>query len=102
MPKYSAFIALDNGPGHYQELDELIDAPDPRSAAQRAIELAQIHPDEEFPQLLVIEERAVSIFTTRDDQGQAVTFDEDLPRLAAKGPETVVVHIPADHPSEEG
>src|SRR5437764_14915202 len=91
MPRYSAFIALDTGPGHYQELEEVIDAADPRAAAQQAIELTAIHPDDQFPVILIVEERDVSIFS-RDDDGQAVTTDEDSPRLLARGPDVICIH----------
>lgn len=92
MPRYSAFVALNDGPGRYQELEETIEADDPRAAAQRAIHLAAIHPDDQFPVILIVEERDVSIFS-RNDDGRAVTADEDFPRLLAKGPSLVDVHI---------
>jgi hypothetical protein len=95
MPRYSAFVAVDDGPGRYQELEELIEAPDPRGAAQRAIELAAIHPDEEFPIVLVVEESQVATFS-RDDSGLAVTPDEDFPRQLPKGPATIFVRVPGD------
>ncbi len=68
MPRYSAFVALNDGLGHYQELEEVIQAADPRSA-QRAIELAAIHPDDQFPVILMVEERDVSVFS-RDDEAE--------------------------------
>ena len=92
MPRYSAFIALSDGPGRYQELEETIEADDPRAAAQRAIDLAAIHPDDQFPVLLIVEERDVSVFS-RNDEGDAVTSTEDFPRLLAKGPNVVDVHM---------
>jgi len=95
VTRYSAFAALSDGPGHYQELEDVIEADDPRSAAQRAIDLATIHPDDQFPVILIVEEGAVSVFS-RDDDGRAVTPDEDFPRLLAKGPNLVDVH-----PAEE-
>jgi hypothetical protein len=88
MRRYSAFVALSDGPGRYQELEEVIEAPDPRAAAQRAIDLAAIHPDDQFPVILIVEERDVSVFS-RDDDGQAVTPTEDFPRLLEKGPTIV-------------
>ncbi len=94
MPRYSAFVALGDGPGHYQELEEVIEAPDPRAAAQQAIDLATIHPDDQFPVILIVEEQAISIFS-RDDDGQAVTPDEDFPRLLAKGSAVSYVDAPA-------
>src|SRR5215831_16678522 len=92
MPRYSAFVALSDGPGRYQELEETIEADDPRAAAQRAIDLAAIHPDDRFPVILIVEERHVSIFS-RDDDGRAVTPDEDFPRLLERGPNLVDVHL---------
>jgi hypothetical protein len=93
MPRYSAFIALDTGPGHYQELDELIEASDPRTAAQVAIELMAVHPDDEFPVILIVEEGNMAVFS-RDDDGQPITPDEDWPRLLARGPGVVNVYPP--------
>jgi hypothetical protein len=92
MPRYSAFVALSDGPGRYQELEETIDAADPRSAAQRAIDLAAIHPDDQFPIILIVEERHVAVFS-RDDDGRAVTPAEDFARLLEKGPNIVDVHL---------
>ncbi|TMC05440.1 MAG: hypothetical protein E6J41_22090 [Chloroflexi bacterium] len=91
MPRYSAFVALSDGPGRYQELEDTIEAPDPRMAAQQAIDRAAIHPDDQFPVILVVEERHVSVFS-RDDHGQAVTPNEDFPRLMAKGPDVIDVY----------
>src|SRR5215472_18790341 len=76
MPRYSAFVALSDGPGRYQELEQTIEADDPRAAAQRAIDLAAIHPDDQFPIILIVEEGQVAVFS-RDDGGGAVTPDED-------------------------
>jgi hypothetical protein len=87
MPRYSAFVALSDGPGRHQELEELIEAEGPRAAAQRAIDRAAIHPDDQFPVILIVEERHVSVFS-RDDDGLAVTPDEDFARLLAKAPTT--------------
>jgi hypothetical protein len=80
MPTYSAFVALDSGPGHYREIEELIDAPDSRTAAQQLIELGTIDPGDCFPLILVIEEPAAWIFIA-DYMGQAT--DEDLHLLSA-------------------
>jgi hypothetical protein len=97
MPWCSAHAAIQrlhrpqHGPGHYQELEEVIDTADPRSAAQRAIELSAIHPDDQFPVILIVEERDVSIFS-RDDDSLAVTSDEHFPRLLAKGPDVICIH----------
>ncbi len=91
MRRYSAFVALSDGPGRYQELEETIEAPDPRTAAQRAIDRAAIHLDDQFPVILIVEERNVSVFS-RNDDGQAVTPDEDFPRLSAKGPDMIDIY----------
>jgi hypothetical protein len=91
MPRYSAFVALSDGRGRYQELEELIEADGPRAAAQQAIDRAAIHPDDQFPVILIVEERHVSVFS-RDDDGRAVTPDEDFPRLLAKGPDHIEVY----------
>ncbi len=85
-------MALSDGPGRYQELEETIEADDPRAAAQRAIDLAAIHPDDQFPVILIVEEGQVAVFS-RDDDGRAVTPDEDFPRLLEKGPNVVDVHL---------
>ncbi len=50
-----------------------------RPAAYRAIDQAAIH-----PVILIVEEWHVSVFS-RDDDGRAVTPDEDFPRLLATG-----------------
>lgn len=78
MPRYCAFVALDSGPGEYREIDDLIDAPDPRAAAQQAIGTDAVETGSR-PLILVIEERAASLFTV-DDLGRAVTTDEDIRR----------------------
>ena len=91
VPRSTAFIALNDGPGHYQELEEPIEAADPSTAAQRAIEQSAIHPDDQVPVILIVEERHVSVFS-RDDDGQAVTPDEDFPRLLAKRPQAAYVY----------
>jgi hypothetical protein len=85
-------VALSDGPGRYQELEETIEADDPRAAAQRAIDLAAIHPDDQFPVILIVEEGHVAVFS-RDDDGRAVTPDEDFPRLMEKGPHVVDLHL---------
>ena len=92
MPRYSAFVALSDGPGRYQELEDTIEADDSRAAAQRAIDLAAVHPDDQFPVILIVEEGHVAVFS-RDDDGQAVTTDEDFPRLMEKGPNVVDIHL---------
>jgi hypothetical protein len=90
-----AFIGLDDGPSRYQAVEEVIEAADAREAAGMVIQLAHIHPDDLFPEILVIPEDQVAIFT-RDDCGNAATFEEDFPRLMAKGPKTVVVRFDPD------
>lgn len=90
VPRYTVLIGVDDGPDRYQELTELIDAPNPRAAAQVVIDRGVIHPDDQFPQILVIEEARVAVFT-RDDAARAATDDEDLPRLLARGPATATI-----------
>src|SRR5437660_11724302 len=70
MPRYSAFLALDNG--DYREVDELIEAPDSRTAAQRLIASDVIEPGDDFPVILIVEELAISVFTC-DRLGRVVT-----------------------------
>lgn len=102
VPRYTVLIGVDDGPDRYQELTDLIDAPNPRAAAQVVIDRGVIHPDDQFPQILVIEEATVAIFT-RDDDGRAATDDEDLPRLVARGPATATIcgQQEADRPQTE-
>jgi hypothetical protein len=91
--RYTAFVGYEGGPlGAYRYLEEVIEASDTREAARRAFELAGLHPDEEFPELLIVPEDQVHIFT-RDDEGAAVTFEEDLPRLLRKGPKASLGHL---------
>jgi len=47
-----------------------------------------IHSDDKFPQILVIEEAQIALFT-RDDLGRAATNEEDRLRLLDRGPGTV-------------
>ena len=86
--RYAAYLCMPDG--DYHDLEEVIEADSPREAAQQAIELAGIHPDDEFPQLLVVPDEEVHTFT-RDDVGRAVTWDADLPRQIRKGPARVIV-----------
>jgi hypothetical protein len=79
MTRYSVFLALDSGPGQYLELDDLVEASDPRTAAQKVIDRGAMDLGEQFPLMLIIEERAASLFT-RDQRGQAVTPVEDIHR----------------------
>jgi hypothetical protein len=90
-----AFIGLDDSPSRYQAVEEIIEAADAREAAGTVIELAHLHPDDLFPEILIVPEDKVAIFT-RDDCGNAVTFEEDFPRLLAKGPKTVVMRFDRD------
>lgn len=95
MPRYSAFIVLDSG--HYREVDEIIDAADPRLAAQRLVDADVIPPGEDFPIILIVEERAISLFTC-DRLGKVVTPNQkvrqhldderDRPRLHLLADET--------------
>ena len=85
MPRYTILIGLDDGPDRYQELPELVEAPDPRAAAQLVIDSGVVHPDEQFPQILIIEEAQVGVFT-RDDEGRAATDEEDFARLVREDP----------------
>lgn len=90
VPRYTALIGIDDGPDRYQELTEPIEAADPRAAAQLIIDRGVIHPDDQFPQILVIEEAQVAIFT-RNDRGRAATAEEDFARLLAHGPATATI-----------
>ena len=74
----------------YEDLEQTIDAPGPREAAQMAFDQLDIHADEEFPQLMVVPADQVEIFT-RDDVGRARTITEDLFRMAAAGPRHAIV-----------
>jgi hypothetical protein len=76
MPRYAAFVALDSGAGEYREIEDLVDAPDPRAAAQYVI-ASDASPAGSRPLILVIEERAAALFTA-DHLGRAITTDEDL------------------------
>ena len=91
MPRYSAFVALDSGPGEYREIEELIDAPGPRAAAQQVIESAAVVPGSR-PLILMIEEPAASIFTA-DDRGRAITVAEDLRRAVRDDLEQPALHV---------
>lgn len=88
MTRFAAYLVLPDGT--YRDLELVTEAPNPRAAARRAFELAGIHRDEEFPQVLIVPDDQVYVFG-RDDSGAAVTPDEDLPRLIKRGPQTVVL-----------
>lgn len=95
MARYSAFVALDSGLGHYQELDELIDAPDPRAAAQQVIDSGAIEPAQSFPLVLIVEEHAVSIFT-RDRQRHAVAPMEGIRQRLREGQDPPQLRVLTD------
>lgn len=77
MPSYSVFIALASG--DYQEVDWLIDAPDPRSAAQQVIDADVIAPGDDFPLMLIVEEQHVSVFSC-DREGRVATPADTINR----------------------
>lgn len=91
MPRYSAFIALDSGPGEYREIEDLIDAPGPRAAAELLIG-SEVAPVGSCPLILVIEERAASLFTA-DYLGRAITTDEDLRRTVVDERDRPQLHV---------
>ena len=91
MPRYAAFIGLADG--RYQALEDVVEADDPRGAANKVISLVAFHPEELFPEILVVPDDEVHVFT-RDDAGRAATTDEDMPRLIEKGPRSVVIDAP--------
>ena len=90
MPLFSAFVALDTG--DYAEVDHLIDAPDPESAARQLLESGILEPLDRFPIILVVEERAVSVFTV-DRMRQIVTPDEGVRRRIREERDGRRVHI---------
>src|SRR5262245_25723597 len=77
MPNYSAFIALASG--DYKEIDWLIDAPDPRAAAQQVIDADVLAPSDDFPLMLIVEEKQVSVFSC-DRVGQVATPTDTIDR----------------------
>lgn len=99
MPRYSVFIALSSG--DYREVDWVIEAPNALAAAQHIIDAdpinpadnrALIDPNDDFPLLLVVEERRVAIFT-RDRRGHATSPAHHVARRHrdGNGPELHVV-----------
>src|SRR5260370_8589789 len=84
----------------YRDLELTIEAESPHEAAQQAFDGLALHPDEQFPQLLVVPDHQVHVFT-RDDEGRAVTVNEDMDRVMAKGPKTASVTFYANEPNEE-
>lgn len=78
MPRYAAFVALDSGLGEYREIEDLVEAPNPRAAAQQVI-ASDASPAGSRPLILVIEERAASLFTA-DDLDRVITTNDDLRR----------------------
>jgi len=85
-------IYLCTADGSYRDLERTFEAPDARTAAQQAFDLLDLHLDEEFPELLVVPDDHVQVFT-RDDSGKAVTTTEDLPRSIARGPRFTIVRF---------
>ena len=89
--RYAAYLLQSDS--SYRDLEDTFEAESPREAAQQAFDMLgarELHPDEEFPQLIVVPDAEVHVFT-RDDGGRAVTTTEDLPRLMARGPRTSTV-----------
>ncbi len=96
--RFAAYLLLtDNS---YRDLEQTIEADSPREAAQQAFDRLVLHPDEQFPQLLIVPDEQVHVFT-RDDEGRAVTTTEDAPRMMAQGPKTVSVTFCASELGEE-
>lgn len=91
MPRYGAFVALDSDSGEYREIEELIDAPGPRAAAQQVIGSGAVEPGSR-PLILIIEEPAASIFTS-DDRGQAITVAEDLQRAVQGEQDRPILYV---------
>lgn len=87
---YAAYVCQPDG--DYHDLEAVIEAISPHEAARRAFELAGIHPDDEFPQILIVQDADVHVFT-RDDKGCAVTWDADLPRQIRRGPASAIVYV---------
>ncbi len=74
----------------YRDLEQTFEAPNPRKAAQQAFDQLDLHPDEEFPEVLVVPDDQVHVFT-RDDQGRAITLNEDMMRSMARGARFAIV-----------
>jgi hypothetical protein len=96
--RYAAYLCLADGT--YRDLEQTFEARGPREAARQAFDQLDLHRDEEFPELLVVPDDQVHIFT-RDDQGRAVTVTEDMPRAMARGPRSVVVALDPAEPREQ-
>jgi hypothetical protein len=77
MPTYSAFIALASG--DYQEVDWLIDAPDPWAAAKQVVDADVLAPGDDFPLMLIVEEQHVSVFSC-DRLGRVATPSDTIDR----------------------
>src|SRR5215472_15786486 len=86
--RYALYLLQDDG--SYRDQETTVEADSPRQAAQLAFDQLGLHPDEQFPQLLVVPDQHVHVFS-RDGRGQAVTMDEDSDRMIAEGPRTVIV-----------
>lgn len=98
MPNYSAFIALANG--DYREVDWLIEAPDPQTAAQQVIDANVLDPKDDFPLVLIVEEQAVSVFT-HDRQGQVASPAADIDRRLHERRDGPNLHILTDESRNE-
>lgn len=92
--RYAVYLLQDDG--SYRDQEATFEADNPREAAQRAFDQLSVHPDEQFPQLLVVPDHHVHVFS-RNDCGRAVAMDEDIDRMIAEGPRTEIVSFePAD------
>ncbi len=84
--RYAIYVLQSNDT--YRDLEDVFEAEGPRQAAQRVfdrLDIGDLHPDEEFPQVIVVPDDHVHVFT-RNDEGRAVTMSEDIRRLTTKGP----------------
>lgn len=64
--RYAAYLCQPDG--SHRDLEAVVEAGSPDEAARRAFELAGVHPDDEFPQILIVPDAEVQVFT-RDDSG---------------------------------
>ncbi len=96
--RYAAYLMLTDD--SYRDLEETIEAESPSAAAQETFDHLALHPDEQFPQLLIVPDDQVHVFT-RDDKGQALTTTEDVPRMIAKGPKTATITFYANELGEQ-
>ena len=68
--RYAAYLLQNDD--SYQDLELTIDADSPREAAQHVFDefgAADIHPDEQFPQLIVVPDEHVHVFTRGNHSG---------------------------------